>query len=69
MKSGIGDEAFPDGGVDGGYHVCADRSWLYVAAIKGLFAGEVVGRSRAARMTVDLVERASEQAVAARPDV
>ena len=49
--------------------VPTEEGRLYVAAIKDHFAGEVVGRSRAARMTVDLVERASEQAVAARPDV
>jgi len=37
-----------------------------VAAIKGLFAGEVVGRGSGRRMTTDPVVRALEQAVAAR---
>jgi transposase InsO family protein len=39
---------------------------LYVAAIKDLFAGEIVGRSFGARMTTDLVVRALEQAVTTR---
>ena len=42
------------------------EGWLYVAAIKDLFAGEIVGRGFGARMTTDLVVRAFEQAVAAR---
>ena len=42
------------------------EGWLYVAAIKDLFAGEVVGRSFGGRMTTELVVRALEQAVAAR---
>ena len=37
-----------------------------MAAIKNLFAGEIVGRSFGARMTTELVVRAPEQAVAAR---
>jgi putative transposase len=36
-----------------------------VAAIKDLFAGEIVGRSFGERITTDLVVRALEQAVAA----
>jgi putative transposase len=47
-------------------YVATEEGWLYVAAIKDLFAGEVVGRSFGARMTTDLVVRALEQAVAAR---
>lgn len=47
-------------------YVATDEGWLYVAAIKDLFAGEVVGRSFGARMTTDLVVRALEQAVSAR---
>jgi putative transposase len=39
---------------------------LEVAAIKDLFAGEIVGRSFGARMTASLVVRALDQAVAAR---
>jgi len=47
-------------------YVATDEGWLYVAAIKDLFAGEIVGRSFGARMTTDLVARALEQAVALR---
>jgi putative transposase len=47
-------------------YVPTQEGWLYVAAIKDLFAGEVVGRSFGARMTTDLVVRALTQAVAAR---
>ncbi len=47
-------------------YVPTDEGWLYVAAIKDLFAGEIVGRSFGARMTTDLVVRALEQAVATR---
>ncbi len=42
------------------------EGWLYVAAIKDLFAGEIVGRSFGERMTTDLVTRALDQAVATR---
>ena len=49
--------------------VPTEEGRLYVAAIKDLFAGEAVGRSRAAMMTVDMVARALGRAVAARPDV
>src|SRR5215203_4582963 len=47
-------------------YVPTAEGWLYVAAIKDLFAGEIVGRSFGRRMTTDLVVRALEQAVAAR---
>jgi putative transposase len=47
-------------------YVATDEGWLYVAAIKDLFAGEVVGRSFGRRMTTELVVRAFEQAVSAR---
>jgi len=47
-------------------YVPTAEGWLYVAAIKDLFAGEIVGRAFGARMTTDLVVRALEQAVAAR---
>jgi putative transposase len=47
-------------------YVRTDEGWLYVAAIKDLFAGEIVGRSFGQRMTTDLVVRALEQAVATR---
>jgi putative transposase len=47
-------------------YVPTAEGWLYVAAIKDLFAGEVVGRSFGERMTTDLVVCALEQAVAAR---
>jgi putative transposase len=47
-------------------YVPTAEGWLYVAAIKDLFAGEIVGRSFGARMTTDLVVRALAQAVATR---
>jgi putative transposase len=47
-------------------YVPTQDGWLYVAAIKDLFAGELVGRSFGARMTTDLVVRALTQAMAAR---
>ena len=47
-------------------YVPTAEGWLYVAVIKDLFAGEVVGRSFGERMTTDLVVRALEQAVATR---
>lgn len=47
-------------------YVPTAEGWLYVAALKDLFAGEIVGRSFGRRMTTDLVARAFEQAVAAR---
>jgi putative transposase len=47
-------------------YVATDEGWLYVAAIKDLFAGEIVGRGFGARTTAGLVVRALEQAVAAR---
>jgi transposase InsO family protein len=47
-------------------YVPTAEGWLYVAALKDLFAGEIVGRSFGERMTTELVVRALEQAVAAR---
>ena len=47
-------------------YVPTEEGWLYVAAIKDLFAGEIVGRSFGARMTTDLVVRALRQAMASR---
>lgn len=47
-------------------YVATDEGWLYVAAIKDLFAGEIVGRSFGERLRTDLVVRALEQAVATR---
>lgn len=47
-------------------YVATDEGWLYVAAVKDLFAGEIVGRAFGARMTTDLVVRALEQAVTTR---
>lgn len=47
-------------------YVPTEEGWLYVAAIKDLFAGEIVGRSFGERMTTDLVVRALAQAVATR---
>jgi putative transposase len=47
-------------------YVPTEGGWPYVAAIKDLFAGEVVGRSFGLRMTTELVVRAFGQAVAAR---
>ncbi len=47
-------------------YVATAEGWLYVAAIKDLFAGEIVGRSFGERMTTDLIVRALEQAVATR---
>ena len=50
-------------------YVATGEGWLYVAAIKDLYAGEIVGRSFGARMTTDLVVRAFAQAVSARRPV
>ena len=47
-------------------YVPTAEGWLYVAAIKDLFAGEIVGRSFGERMTTQLVRRALEQAAGAR---
>jgi transposase InsO family protein len=47
-------------------YVPTEEGRLYVAAIKDLFAGEIVGRSFGARMTTELVVRALGQAVSAR---
>jgi putative transposase len=47
-------------------YVATDEGWLYVAALKDLFAGEIVGRSFGERMTTELVVRALEQAVTLR---
>lgn len=47
-------------------YVATDEGWLYVAALKDLFAGEVVGRSFGRRLTTDRVVRALEQAAWAR---
>jgi putative transposase len=47
-------------------YVPTAEGWLYLAAIKDLFAGEIVGCSFGERMTTDLVVRAFEQAVSAR---
>lgn len=47
-------------------YVPTAEGWLYVAAIKDLFAGEIVGRSFGERMTTDLVVRALDQAIATR---
>lgn len=47
-------------------YVPTAEGWLYAAAIKDLFAGEIVGRAFGERMTTDLVVRAFEQAVSAR---
>jgi putative transposase len=41
-------------------YVPTAEGWLYLAAIKDLFAGEVVGRSFGERMTTDLVVQALE---------
>ena len=47
-------------------YVATEEGWLYVAAMKDLFAGEIGGRACGERMTTDLVVRAFEQAVLAR---
>jgi putative transposase len=47
-------------------YVATAEGWLFVAAIKDLFAGEIVGRAFGQRMTTELVARALAQAVAAR---
>lgn len=47
-------------------YVATDEGWLYVAAIKDLFAGEIVGCAFGERMTTDLVVRALAQAVGGR---
>ncbi len=43
-------------------YIATDEGWLYVAAIKDLFAGEIVGCAFGERMTTELVVRALEQA-------
>jgi putative transposase len=45
-------------------YVPTEEGWLYVAAIKDLFAGEVVGRSFGQRMTTELVVRAAAREIA-----
>ena len=47
-------------------YVPTAEGWLYVAAIKDLFAGEIVGRAFGERMTTDLIVGALAQAVATR---
>ena len=47
-------------------YVATAEGWLYVAALKDLFAGEIAGRAFGERMTTDLVVRAFAQAVASR---
>jgi putative transposase len=47
-------------------YVATAEGWLFVAAIKDLFAGEIVGRAFGRRMTTELSVRALQQAVAAR---
>ena len=47
-------------------YVATAEGWLYVAAIKDLFAGEIVGRAFSERMATELVVRALAQAVSAR---
>ncbi len=47
-------------------YVPTAEGWLYVAAIKDLFAGEIGGRSFGARMKTALVVRALDQALASR---
>lgn len=47
-------------------YVATSEGWLYVAAIKDLFAGEIVRRAFGRRMTTDLVVRAFREAVSAR---
>ncbi len=47
-------------------YVATDEGWLYVTAIKDLFAGEIVGRAFSARMTTELVSRALHEAVTTR---
>ena len=46
-------------------YVPTAEGWLYVAALKDLFAGEIVGRSFGERMTTELVVRAFGQAASA----
>lgn len=47
-------------------YVATQEGWLSGAALKDLYAGEIVGRSFGERMTTDLIVRAFEQAVSAR---
>ncbi len=64
-----GHHGVPNGAAPLGFpvtYVPTAEGWLYVAAIKDLFAGEIVGRAFGSRMTTDLVVRALEQAVAVR---
>lgn len=64
-----GHHGVPNGAAPLGFpvtYVPTAEGWLYVAAIKDLFAGEIVGRSFGARMTTDLIVCALKQAVAMR---
>jgi putative transposase len=47
-------------------YVKTAEGWLYLAGIKDLFNGELVGHSMSDRMTRDLTETALRQAIAAR---
>lgn len=47
-------------------YVATDEGWLYLAGIKDLFNGELVGYAMAERMTTNLVSQALFRAVAAK---
>jgi transposase InsO family protein len=47
-------------------YVSTDEGWLYLAAHKDLFAGEIVGYALGSRITTDLVSRSLIRAVAAK---
>lgn len=47
-------------------YIDTDEGWLYVAGIKDLFNGELVGYAMSERMTVDLTETALRRAIDAR---
>ena len=47
-------------------YVTTGEGWLYLAGIKDLYTGELVGHALSGRMTTDLVGRALCQAVAAK---
>jgi putative transposase len=47
-------------------YIATDEAWLYLAGVKDLFNGELVGYALGNRMTQDLVKQALFRAVAAK---
>jgi putative transposase len=47
-------------------YIATDEGWLYLAGLKDLYSGEIVGYAMSERMTKDLVMRALSRAVSSR---